>query len=99
MLIVNSEVRSEKREVQKFRLFGGYQFACAFGELYASIAFDLVAVLQLAKGIDRRFDQVLGTGRAISLGENVGYADKLKTGADALTSGNTGARTGRNQHN
>src|SRR4051812_16871620 len=78
-------------------LLRGDELAGAAVELDAARRLDLVAVLELAERVDGRLDEVLGAGRAVGLGEDVGDADEFEAGADALAGGDTGARPGRDE--
>src|SRR5690349_1837525 len=79
-------------------LLRGHQLTDAALELHAAGAFDLLAVLELAEGVERGLDEVLRAGRAVCLGEDVGDADQLEAGADALAGGDAGAGAGGDEH-
>src|SRR4051812_47492349 len=83
--------------VRMLSLHRGHELAGAAVELDAARRLDLVAVLQLTQRVDGRLDEILGAGRAVGLGEDVGDADELEARADALAGGDAGARAGGSQ--
>src|SRR5947207_7506816 len=74
-----------------------HQFPRALLQRHAAGAFDLLAALELAEGGDGGLDQVLGAGRAVGLGQDVGDAGQFHARADALAGGDAGARPGRDE--
>src|SRR3954447_12426841 len=74
-----------------------HQFPRALLQAHAAGGFHLVAVLELAEGGDGCLDEVLGAGRAVGLGQDVGDAGELHAGPHALAGGDAGARARRDE--
>jgi len=64
-----------------------YQFSRALVQRHAASLFDLFADLELTKSGKSRLHQVLGAGRAIRLGEDVGDAGQFEARPHALAGG------------
>src|SRR5215212_2626469 len=74
-----------------------HQLPRALRQAHAADAFDLLAALELAEGGDGGLDEVLGAGRAVGFGQDVGDAGELDARPHALARGDAGARTGRGE--
>src|SRR5687767_15599383 len=76
---------------------GGDQLAGPFRQRNPTHRLNLLAALELVQGVHGGLDEVLGAGRAVGLGQDVGDAAQLEAGPDALAGGDAGAGAGRGE--